>query len=179
MFSLNVPRILFLITIFTGLTLATMASANESFKIRPHVAINLGSYHLNASRDFNETNSGFGLGFTMPSGIGASEFGLEIGQYKNSINTQSQYIMSSLDTEVAKFTPSTALRLGIFGGFARYPGASNKFKNSGVPTFGDWVMAAGAQATLRIDDTYDLRLRVMPAGNVADALVTLQLAIRF
>lgn len=179
MLFLSVPRVLLALSVFVGLTLATMANAADSFKLRPHVAINLASHHLNASRDFNQTNSGLGFGFTTPSGIGASEFGLEIGQYRNSVDRQSHYIMSSLDTEVAAITSSTALRLGVFAGFAHYPGDANKFRNSGVPTFGNWVLAAGGQATLRIDDTYDLRLRVMPAGKIADALFTLQLAIRF
>ncbi len=165
--------------VFMVFTLGQMASADEQNGIRPHLTFNLGSHHLNATRDFNEVNPGIGIGITGPSGLGRSEFGLELGQYKNSLNNQSYYVMGSLDTEIARLGPDMALRLGGFAGLARYPSNANKFKDHGVPTFGDWVLAAGLQSTLRINDTYDLRLRVMPAGSVADALITAQISIRF
>jgi len=147
--------------------------------LRPHLTFNLASLHLNASRDFNEFNPGIGIGLTAPVGTGPSEIGVEAGQYRNSLGDQSYYVMASFDAQIASLTPNMALRLGAFSGFARYPGTANKFKNHGVPTIGDWVLAVGLQTTLRIADTYDVRLRVMPAGNVADALFTAQMAVRF
>ncbi len=159
--------------------LAQMATAAESKNFRPHLTFNLGSHHLNASRDFKEFNPGLGIGVSGPLGLGSLEIGIEMGQYRNSLERQSYYVMGSLDTEVASFSDNVALRLGGFGGFARYPGSANKFKNHGVPTIGDWVLGIGLQSTVRIADTYDLRLRVMPAGHVADALFTAQVAVRF
>lgn len=167
------------LVIFALFTLNQMASAQDFSKFRPHVAINLASYHLNSSKDFNEINPGIGIGFTTPSGLGRSEFGLEVGQYKNSINSQSYYVMGSLDAEVARITPNVAIRMGGFAGFSHYPGDARKFKDRGVPTIGNWVMAAGLQTAVRVNDTYDLRIRVMPAGDVADALFTAQIAIGF
>ncbi len=164
--------------VFAIFVLAQMATATAQ-TWRPHLTFNVASYHLGATRDFNEVNPGFGFGVTGPSPIDAFELGLEAGNYKNSLDNQSYYIMGSLDTEVAQLSKNIAVRLGGFAGFSRYPTGANKFKDHGVPTIGDWVMAAGLQSTLRISDDYDVRLRVMPAGNVADALFTLQLAVRF
>jgi len=136
-------------------------------------------HHLNASRDFNEFNPGIGIGITGKIGSGSTEFGLEAGQYKNSLSNQSYYLIASADTEVLSVSEDLKVRMGGFTGFARYPETANKFKNHGVPTVGDWVLAIGLQTTFRVADTYDLRLRVMPAGNVADALFTAQLAVHF
>ena len=165
--------------VFMVFTLAQLASANENHEIRSHLTFNLASHHLNASRNFNEINPGIGIGITGPSGLGASEFGIEAGQYRNSLDDQSYYVTASLDTEVVAISPNVTLRMGGFGGFAHYSESANKFKDHGVPTIGDWVMAIGLQTTLRIADKYDLRLRVMPAGHVADALLTAQISVRY
>ncbi len=174
-----VPIFLGLLFVFMNFAFANAASAEENSGFRPHVTFNLASFHLNSSRDFNEINPGFGIGITGPSGLGRSEFGIEAGQYRNSLSDQSYYVMSSLDIEVLEISPNVALRMGGFGGFAHYSGSANKFKDHGVPTIGDWVMAVGAQTTLRVADKYDLRLRVMPAGSVADALFTAQISVRY
>jgi len=167
--------------VFALMACVDVASAKDLKErgLRPHLTFNLASLHLNASRDFNEFNPGIGIGLTAPVGTGPSEIGVEAGQYRNSLGDQSYYVMASFDAQIASLTPNMALRLGAFSGFARYPGTANKFKNHGVPTIGDWVLAVGLQTTLRIADTYDVRLRVMPAGNVADALFTAQMAVRF
>ena len=165
-----------------GITLvlasATQVLAFDTSSMRPHITLNIASHHLNASDTFEESNPGIGVGFTVPVDEQGSEFGLEVGQYRNSIRSNSVYVMGSLDTPVASLSSAADLRLGVFGGVARYPGATKKFK-SGVPTMGDWVLAAGGQATVRIREDYDVRMRVLPAGNVADALFTLQVAYRF
>lgn len=167
------------IIVFMTLAFAPLASAEGMREFRPHLTFNLASHHLNASRDFNEINLGLGIGITGPSGIGATEFGIEAGQYKNSLDNQSYYVMASLDLEVIEITENLALRMGGFSGLAHYPSNGNKFKDHGVPTIGDWVMAIGLQSTLRVADKYDLRVRVMPAGNVADALFTAQVSVRY
>jgi len=158
---------------------AQASLAFDTSKMRPHLTFNLGSYHVNANQRFEEFNPGLGIGFTYPTGWKNTEAGLELGQYRNSLGDQSYYLMGSLDAPVAQVTHKTELRLGVFGGFAHYPGQSSRIKSSGVPSIGNWILAAGGQATLRMDERTDLRLRVMPAGDVADALVTLQMAIRF
>lgn len=155
----------------------TAAQGFDLSQARAHVAFNIGSHHLNASRQFEEFNPGLGVGVTVPTAGG--EAGFELGQYRNSLGADSHYAMAHIDWQVASAGADIALRLGGFGGMARYPGDAAKFKNRGVPTVGNWVMAAGVQATVRIADTIDLRMRAMPAGNVADALFTAQVAYRF
>ena len=163
--------------VFMVFCMAQMASAADTSSWRPHITFNLGSHHLNANRDFNEFNPGLGVGLSKE--FSGFELSGEIGQYHNSLDEQSQYAMASVDREIARFGQRTAWRMGGFAGFARYPSSSNKFKDHGVPTFGDWVLGVGLQTTFRFDDKYDLRLRVMPAGHVADALFTAQFSIRF
>lgn len=146
---------------------------------RTHISFNIASYHLNASRDFNEVNPGIGIGRSFRLGETNAEIDAEIGIYKNSLERQTIYAMTSLDTRVARLGSAATLRMGVFSGLAHYPGDTNKFKKQGVPTIGNWVMAVGGQAALRINDRHDLRVRVMPAGKVADALFTLQIVTRF
>jgi|GEM_PF-1153262 len=174
-----VPVFLGFVFVFMNFAMAHAASAGEKSGFRPHLTFNLASYHHNSSRDFNEINPGLGIGITGPSGLGTSEFGIEAGQYRNSLSDQSYYITTSLDVQILSISPNVALRMGGFSGFAHYSGSANKFKKHGVPTIGDWVLALGAQTTLRIADKYDLRLRVMPAGSVADALFTAQMSVRY
>ena len=162
-----------------GATFGTGAAALDWSQARPHLTFNMASYHLNASQNFNEVNPGIGLGVTVPDDVLGGEFGLEVGQYRNSLNRGSYYATGSYDWQVADFGNNVALRLGGFAGASHYPGDAAKFKNRGVPTIGNWVIVGGAQATVRIDDTYDMRLRILPAGKVADALFTFQMAIRF
>lgn len=162
-----------------GLGAGSAAVALDMSQARPHLMFSLGSYHLNASQDFNEFNPGIGLGVTIPDDTFGGELGLEFGHYENSLSSSSYYATGSYDWQVMDFGGNTTLRLGGFAGASHYPGDSDKFKGRGVPTIGNWVIVAGAQGTVRIDDTYDVRLRVMPAGNVADALFTLQLGVRF
>lgn len=169
----------FLAVAVAFLSLSTMANAFDLSSGRAHVTANLASYHLNSSREFNEINPGLGLGMTFQLGRGHAELDIEGGYYRNSLNRGTYYVMSAIDTQVAQISDNVQFRMGLFGGLAHYPGDASKFKDRGVPTFGNWVMAAGAQATLRLNDSYDLRLRVMPAGKVADALFTLQIAAYF
>lgn len=164
------------ITIVLGA--ATMAIADTS-PIRPHVAFNLGSKHVGAARHFDEFNPGIGIGFTLPVDARGSEVGAEMGQYHNSVGGNSVYGTGSLDTPVTDLGARAQLRLGAFAGLAHYANARTKFSGGGVPMIGDWVVVGGAQATIRIDDTYDIRARVLPAGSAARALFTLQLAVRY
>jgi len=144
-----------------------------------HIAVNLASYHHNASRTFNERNPGLGLGatFALPSINAETTF--EAGAYYNSIETTSYYVTGSTDFQVAEMGSAAALRLGAFTGFAHYPEEALKFAGSGVPSIGNWVIVGGAQATLRVNNRHDLRVRVIPAGSVADAIFTFQIATHF
>lgn len=161
------------------IVLATATLAFSAENLRPHVAFNLASHHIGATRDFEEFNPGVGIGFTLPVGARGFEIAAEVGQYHNSVGRNSVYATGSLDVAVAQIAPRAQLRLGGFGGFAYYQNASDKFKGGGVPMIGDWLVIGGAQATVRIDDTYDIRLRALPAGKAANAILTLQLAVRF
>ena len=161
------------------LTTATLARAFELTEARPYVAVNIASYHHDAAQNFEETNPGLGLGFTLPVNTSGAEVAAEVGRYRNSVGGQSTYATAALDAPVAALGHSTQIRLGAFGGMAHYKNASTKFAGGGVPMIGDWVVVGGAQATLRINDSYDIRARVLPAGKAAQALFTLQVAARF
>ncbi len=172
--SLSTVVTLLMITAF-----ARGAFGIELTEVRPHLTFNVGSYHHNAIQDFNEINPGIGAGLTFAIANPDIEIDFEVGQYKNSLSEQSVYVMSSLDAEVWEVSENLSLRMGGFMGFAHYPGERNKFEGRGVPTIGNWVMGAGAQVTLRVQDNTDLRMRIMPAGDVADVLLTMQVARYF
>lgn len=155
------------------------ALAVELTDIRPHLTLNVGSYHLNASQEFNEVNPGLGVGLTFGIANPNIEVDVEIGQYRNSLSDNSVYIMGSWDTQIAQLSSNLTWRAGSFIGLSHYPGDSSRLKGNGVPTFGNWVMGGGLQTSLRLNDETDLRLRVMPAGKIADALFTLQVAQYF
>ena len=170
---------LFFALFFTAFTLAQMANAFEWSNARPHLTFNLASHHLNAQQEFNEFNPGLGVGVSVPNHDRSSELALEVGQYKNSLNRQSIYATASIDRSVWMINANSEVRFGAFGAFAQYDRSAASLKKRGVPSVGDWVVAVGAQVNLRISDTNDLRLRIMPAGDIADALFTLQTTIRF
>ncbi len=179
MFLCNVRVFLGAVALSLGLGFVGSASAFELSAARPHLTFNLASYHHNATEDFNEVNPGIGIGVTFEDKRFGGELGFEAGQYKNSLNSNSYYLTTSYDWEVADLGNDVKVRLGGFTGASHYPGDANKFKDRGVPTLGNWVLVAGAQATVRVNDTYDVRLRVLPAGDVADALFTMQVGFRF
>ena len=168
-----------LVLLTAVLTAATMARAVDLSEARPYVAVNIASYHHDAAQNFEESNPGLGLGFTLPVTASGVELAAEIGRYRNSVDGQSTYATAALDTPVAPLGRTAQIRVGAFGGMAHYKNASSKFAGGGVPMIGDWVVVGGAQATLRINDTYDIRARALPAGKAAKALFTLQMAIRF
>lgn len=160
------------------LSVATSVRAFDTSLFRQHVTVNIGSKHIKPSSDFEEINPGLGIGVTAPIRNSKVEIGVEVGQYRNSVRGNSTYVMGSLDTEAAALSRRTKVRLGGFAGVVRYPGLDQKV-TSGVPKVGDWILAGGLQATARIDDTYDIRLRALPAGNAASALFTLQFSVRY
>ncbi len=179
MFALrrSVFAIAYLLVLFVAF--ARGALATELVDIRPHLTVNIGSYHLNASQDFNEVNPGLGVGLTFGIANPNIELDIEIGQYRNSLSDNSVYIMGAWDTQIAKLSPNLTWRAGSFIGVSHYPGDSSRLKGNGVPTFGNWVMGGGLQTSLRLNDDTDLRMRIMPAGKIADALFTLQAARYF
>lgn len=158
------------------LSFARAGLAFELTETRPHLTLNVGSYHVNASQDFNEFNPGIGAGLTFGIRNPNIEIDVEVGQYRNSLSDNSVYVMAAWDAQIARLSSNVTWRAGTFFGFSHYPGDSSRLKGRGVPTIGNWVMGAGLQSSLRLNDTTDLRVRVMPAGNVADALFTMQLA---
>ena len=161
--------------LLVGATVALSANISD---LRGQAVINLGSRHLGASEDFQEFNPGLGLGAFLPVFEGRAVAAGEIGFYRNSLDRISVYATGSLDTAILA-AQRTELRIGLFGGLANYPDDAEKFGDTGVPTIGSVVVVGGAQATLRFDDRVDFRVRVVPAGNVADAILTGQIAIRF
>ena len=178
MFKMRSRVALALAALASALVSAPVAQAADLSDARFHITANIASYHYEAAQNFEETNPGLGFGFTLPISASGAEIGAEIGRYRNSVGGWSNYATASYDTPVAQ-TRSAALRLGVFSGMAHYDDASSKFAGGGVPMVGDWVVVAGAQATVRIDEDYDIRVRALPAGKAAKVLFTLQVAHRF
>lgn len=168
----------FVFAMVLGLSVAGPASAIEETKtVRPYLAFNLASNHIGAARAYNEINPGIGFGLAFS--VGRGEISPEIGAYKNSFSRRSTYAAVTYDLPVAELSPTTELRLGGFLGLVHYPGDTQKFRDGGAIMVGDAVMLAGISATWRQNDRTDLRLRIMPGGSAAKALVTLQLGIRY
>ena len=160
------------------LSLATNALAFEFADLRAQAVLNIGSRHVGTSYEFEEFNPGLAVGAFAPVFGGSAEVASEVGFYRNSLGRTSIYATGSIDTQVLG-NDRTQLRLGAFAGLANYPDDARKFADSGVPTLGSVVLIGGAQATMRFDDRLDFRVRALPAGNVADVILTGQIAIRF
>ena len=155
--------------------LPAKASGTEWYAI-----VNIASYHVNASSKFNEKNQGVSLGFAKRNSHFENwDYGAEIGFYKNSFYETSRYILAYSDFSIADIGINTKLRLGVFAGLFEYPTMTNYAERSGIPTFDDYVLIPGLSANLRFEQGYDLRLRIAPAAKNADAIATLQLALKF
>ncbi len=163
----------FCVSVFLVSSVGT-AAAWDASRIQPHVTFTLGSNHLGADEEFNEFNPGIALGFTLPARDSDWIYGLEVGQYRNSHSQNSQYVLGSIERPVAQLGDETTLKLGLMAGLARYNEVAQELGRKGVPTIGDWVLAGGATAAINHRDRLELRVGVVPAPGVADAIFTFQ-----
>lgn len=124
------------LTALAALTLATPAIADTQY----HASVSLASYHINATRDFNESNFGLGLGVSWGGDI--FRYGLEAGFFENSYHHQSTYVSSNWNWKVADFEHVNIL-IGGYGAFAGYPNLTGYADKYGIPRIGDHIMIGG------------------------------------
>lgn len=156
---------------------AVSAQAGEAGQGQMTFTINVGSLHVGSEMDLNERNPGLGIGYRYALSD-AWELNGEAGFYRNSFNGRTVYGFASADYEMLR-AGAVSVRMGGFAGLAEYPDLGAQMRKGGAPVIGDWLFAAGGQAVVRLEDVADLRFRVLPAGAVADALFTAQLAVSF
>lgn len=174
--ELNAPICFFVILL--GLLLASPVGASENKAYRPYLSFNIASSHMGTDVEYNEFNPGVGIGLAFATAHGG-EFLAEVGGYKNSFSTRSMYGAVTYELPVAKLAQNTELRLGGFLGLVTYPKQTQKFRDGGAIMVGEAVLLGGISATIRHNDRYDLRARIVPGGASAKAIATLQLGIRY
>jgi len=126
-----------------------------------YMVLSVASVHIDATTDLNQSNPGLGLGCQL-SGTLAVEAGIFVDSYENT----TVYGIGILSKEVGP------VEVGAFAGVARYPDADI---NIALPNFQNWIPVAGLQASYG-----PVLLRVLPQdGEVADAVVTLQIKVGF
>lgn len=137
-----------------------------------YATISHASKHLGATKDFNETNLGLGLGSEAPLRNSKWAFGVEGGAFENSNSNTTIYGVSYFERDMLVAKPR-ALRLGVFGGYARYPAEAAK-SDSIFPTIGDYIPVAGLQATIPTFGPHEFRVRVTPGLSRSSAIIALQ-----
>lgn len=158
---------------------AQSVRAFDPDRLRPTLMLTVSSWHINATHDFNETNPGFSLGAVYALGKGKTEIGAEVGHYRNSFRDSSDFAHVTLTREVFRPTRNLAIRAGLVAGFATYRHTRQVFARNGAPTTGNCVWFAGVLASARIEDRYEFRSRLIPAGGEVDGLATFEFGFLF
>jgi len=137
-----------------------------------YATISHASEHIDASKDFNESNPGLGLGSEAPLRNSKWSVGVEGGFFENSNNNTSIYGLGYFERDMLENNPR-ALRVGFFSGYARYP-AEAANSNSFLPSIGDYIPVVGLQATVPTVWRHEFRVRVAPGLSRSSAIVALQ-----
>ncbi len=137
-----------------------------------YVTISHASEHIDASKDFNETNPGLGVGSEAQLRGSKWSFGVEAGAFENSNNNTTPYAVGYFERDMLADKPRQ-VRLGFFSGYARYP--SEAANSDGIfPTIGDYIPVAGLQATIPTFGPHEFRVRVAPGLSRSRAIIALQ-----
>lgn len=169
---MKTPRTLLSLSMIAALSacgLPNMIDRNGAYN---YGVISHASKHLNATKDFNETNPGLGLGSEAPLRGTKWAVGAEAGFFENSNNNTSPYAVGYFERDVIVNKPR-ALRVGFFSGYARYP---NEAANSDsiIPAIGDYIAIGGLQATVSTIGPHEFRFRMAPGLSRSSAIVSLQ-----
>ncbi len=130
------------------------------------------SEHIDASKDFNEVNPGLGIGSEAPLRGSPWSVGVEAGAFENSNRNTSPYAVGYFERAMLKDRPR-ALRVGFFGGYARYPNESGSFDGI-IPSIGAYIPVAGLQATIPTFGPHEFRVRLSPGLSRSTAIISLQ-----
>lgn len=164
----KLPAYLFLLLAVILLNTASTAKSES------YITANISSYHINASRDYNEHNPGLGFGYFTGDRL---QYGIETGFFKNSFYDQSTYLMGFADYPV--FTVGNVeFRAGAWIGFFKYNNLVKTADRFGIPRIGNHVLFGGLHATARFG-AFDTKVRLSPSGKHSDAILTFQIAYNF
>jgi len=155
--------------IATAATMASTATAQQAF-----VGVNITSWHVNASRDFNQNNIGLLAGMRWGEKL---QYGFEAGFFQNSYNAKTTYALGFADYPIAQIG-AVQLRGGVWAGMFEYPAFTTKAYAKGLPIWGSYIGAAGLSATARLNK-FDLQAKVTRGLTNANAIVTLQMMRSF
>jgi len=108
-FSFVVSLLAVVLSLCVAGPLAAETSDHKAY--RPYLAFNIASAHMGTDVDYNELNTGVGIGLAFAMARGG-EISAEIGTYKNSFSTYSTYTAVTYDLPVAQLGERTELRLG-------------------------------------------------------------------
>ncbi len=145
-----------------------------------YIIFNIASYHVNSTYDFDENNFGLSYGISLqPLEHNSWEYGLEVGFYNNSFSEITRYALVKSDIAIGKSSNNTEYRLGVFLGLFEYPSAITFAQKRGILTFGEFILIPGLSATIRSVRGYDLRLNIAPGSKRADAIISIQIGVRY
>jgi len=165
--------LLLMLALATGLSGCSVydrvsASRAYNYGVVTHV-----SEHINATKSFNEVNTGLGFGSEAPLTMSRWAIGVEAGRFRNSNDNLSTYAAGYAEYGVLRQNPR-ALRVGAFTGLAQYPAEADKNRANNKFAVGDFIPVIGLQATVPTIGPHEFRLRLTPGLSRADAIVTLQ-----
>ncbi len=141
-----------------------------------YLAISHASAHIDASRDFQEVNPGIGFGSEAPlKNTEKVAVGIETGRFLNSLDDLSSYSVGYWEYDLLPSQPRR-VRVGGFLGLAEYPTEAGR---DNLPSFGDFIMVGGLQATVATVGNHELRMRAAPGITQSGAILTLQSNFKF
>ena len=142
------------------------------------LGVNLGSYHIESTEDFNELNPGafVSVSFNTENRL---QYGFQLGGYSNSYSDRTLYGLGFVKYRIKNLEESE-LFIGGFSGIFEYPNLVTQARSAGIPTVGDMVFIAGPLLTYRLKDGLDLTLGYIPfQGKETSGILTLQASIPF
>ena len=131
------------------------------------------SKHVNATKSFNEVNTGFGIGSEAPLVMSRWSVGVEAGRFRNSNDELSTYAAGFAEYGLSR-NSDRSVRIGAFTGLAEYPAEAAKNRANDELAIGDFIPVVGLQATVPTFGPHEFRFRLTPGLTRADAIITLQ-----
>ena len=124
--------------------------------------------------DFENNTPGIGVGSEAPFKSSKYAVGVEAGIYNNPEDVRAPYAVAYVERDLIENQPRR-LRVGGFAGFAKFPFEAERSNLN----FGDYVLTGGVQATVSTFGPHELRVRLSPGLNDANATVTLSSNFKF
>ena len=159
-------------TILAAALCASLAGQAQSAEV--YVPLGLGSYHANATREFNEFNPSIGIG--IQSEGDRVRYGAEVGIAYNSYEHWGSYGAVFANVRLAEFD-NVSFWGGAFVGLAEYPNLINYAEKKGIPTVGDHIMVAGLTGIAEFE-RFSFVVNVIPFGEAMSGVAIFKIQIR-